>query len=181
MSPEQCTPELQVNPQAAGQPLSLSCECPAGTSAAGRSISEPRGMKDICSTIRVRLQGCRGADAELDHQQGMLKQVQALQGGAPLSSGSLLQPLRNTIYDLIKLRRRLDIHADSQVWFPLPQSVFRGRQSRRAKQGMHAPVQASKDSRAHCKAPRRLRGSHISILLARHPWAWQMAVMPEQC
>ena len=38
-----------------------------------------------------------------------------MQGGASLSSGSLLQPLRNTIYDLIKLRRRLEIHADSQV------------------------------------------------------------------
>ena len=33
-----------------------------------------------------------------------------------LSSGSMLQPLRTGIFDLLKLRRRLEIHADSQVW-----------------------------------------------------------------
>ena len=44
-------------------------------------------------------------------------QVQAKQGGTSLSSGSMLQPLRTAIFDLLKLRRRLEIHADSQVHF----------------------------------------------------------------
>ena len=42
-------------------------------------------------------------------------QVHAKQGGMTLSSGSMLQPLRTGIFDLLKLRRRLEIHADSQV------------------------------------------------------------------
>ncbi|CAL5228346.1 g11459 [Coccomyxa viridis] len=44
-----------------------------------------------------------------------LLQVHAKQGGMTLSSGSMLQPLRTGIFDLLKLRRRLEIHADSQV------------------------------------------------------------------
>ena len=44
-------------------------------------------------------------------------QVQAKQSGTALSSGSMLQPLRTAIFDLLKLRRRLEIHADSQVRF----------------------------------------------------------------
>ena len=45
-------------------------------------------------------------------------QVHAKQGGVSLSSGSMLQPLRAGIFDLLKLRRRLEIHADSQVCPP---------------------------------------------------------------
>lgn len=49
-------------------------------------------------------------------------QVHAKQGGMSLSSGSMLQPLRTCIFDLLKLRRRLEIHADSQVWSARPDS-----------------------------------------------------------
>ena len=110
---------------------------------------------------------------------GWFKQVQALQGGASLSSGSLLQPLRNTIYDLIKLRRRLEIHADSQV---LSQSC----RSRRAKQGMpctflsnHTLCQLQSFAglawQSHKHTLYQIAGSCQAV------WVFRLALMPEQC